>query len=135
VISGGWNAEFPSASDFIGLHLNCEALRSGQNAGRFCNPTLDRQIAQAQSFQLARPQQAVRLWANLDHELVDRAVTVSLVTPNDTDFVSKSVGNYHFHPIWGVLVDQRWVRWAQDRKPVALKAALTMGFVELLWAS
>jgi len=110
VISGGWNAEYPSASDFIALHLSCQGLQRGQNAGRFCNTTIDRQIARAQSLQLARPQQAARLWANIDRELVDRAVTVSLVTPNDTDFVSKRVGNYQFHPIWGVLVDQLWVR-------------------------
>jgi YVTN family beta-propeller protein len=110
VISGGWNAEFPSASDFIALHLSCRGLRSGQNAGRFCNQTIDRQIARAQSLQLARPQQAARLWSSIDHELVDRAVTVSLVTPNDTGFVSKRVGNYQFHPIWGVLVDQLQVR-------------------------
>jgi YVTN family beta-propeller protein len=110
VISGGWNAEFPSASDFIALHLSCLGLKSGQNAGRFCNPTTDRRIARAQSLQLARPQQAARLWANIDRELVDRAVTVSLVTPNDTGFVSKRVGNYQFHPLWGVLVDQLQVR-------------------------
>jgi YVTN family beta-propeller protein len=110
VISGGWNAGFPSASDFIAAHLSCQGLQRGQNAGRFCNPAIDRQIARAQSLQLARPQQAARLWANIDRDLVDRAVTVSLVTPNDTDFVSNRVGNYQFHPIWGVLVDQLWVR-------------------------
>jgi YVTN family beta-propeller protein len=110
VISGGWNAEFPSASDFIALHLSCQGLQSGQDAGRFCNPTIDRRIARAQSLQLARPQQAARLWASIDRELVDRAVTVSLVTPNDTGFVSRRAGNYQFHPIWAVLVDQLWVR-------------------------
>jgi len=110
VISGGWNAEFPSASDFIGQHLSCRGLRSGQNAGRFCNPTIDRQIARAQSLQVVSPQQAARLWAHIDRELVDRAVTVALVTPKDTGFVSKRVGNYQFHPLWGVLIDQLWVR-------------------------
>jgi hypothetical protein len=32
------------------------------------------------------------------------------VTPNATDFVSKRVGNYQFHPLWGLLIDQLWVR-------------------------
>ncbi len=110
VISGGWNAQYPAASDFIALHLSCRGLWSGQNAGRFCDPTVDRQIARAQSLQLVRPQQAARLWANIDRELVDRAVTVPLVTPNATDFVSKRVANYQFHPLWGLLIDQLWVR-------------------------
>jgi YVTN family beta-propeller protein len=110
VISGGWNAGYPAASEFIARHLSCRGLRSGQNAGRFCDPTVDRQIARAQSLQLVSPQQAERLWANIDRELVDRAVTVPLVTPNDTDFVSKRVGNYRFHPLWGLLIDQLWVR-------------------------
>ena len=110
VISGGWNAGYPAASDLIAQHLSCRGLRSGQNAGRFCDPAIDRQIARAQSLQIISPQQADRLWANIDRQLVDRAVTVSLVTPRTTDFVSKRVGNYQYHPLWGVLIDQLWLR-------------------------
>jgi YVTN family beta-propeller protein len=110
VISGGWNASYPAASDFIEQHLTCRGLPGGQNAGRFCDPAVDRRIARAQSLQIASPQLAAGLWANIDRELDDRAVTVSLVTPNDTEFVSKRVGNFQFHPLWSVLVDQLWVR-------------------------
>src|SRR6185503_16135845 len=110
VISGGWNAGYPAASDLIAQHLSCRGLRAGQNAGRFCDPAVDRRIARAQSLQIADPRRADALWAKIDHELVDRAVTVSLVTPNATDFVSKRVGNYQFHPLWGLLIDQLWVR-------------------------
>jgi YVTN family beta-propeller protein len=110
VISGGWNAGYPAASDLIARHLSCSGVRSGQNAGRFCDPAVDRQIDRAQRLQIISSRQAGRLWANIDRELVDRAVTVSLVTPNTTDFVSKRVGNYQYHPLWGVLLDQLWVR-------------------------
>ena len=110
VISGGWNAGYPAASDLIAQHLSCRGLRAGQNAGRFCDPAVDRRIARAQSLQIADPRRADALWAKIDRELVDRAVTVSLVTPNATDFVSKRVGNYQFHPLWGLLTDQLWVR-------------------------
>jgi len=24
--------------------------------------------------------------------------------------VSKRVGNYRYHPLWGVLIDQLWIR-------------------------
>ncbi len=110
VISGGWNAGYPAASDLIAQHLSCRGLRAGQNAGRFCDPAVDRRIARAQSLQIADPRRADALCAKIDRELVDRAVTASLVTPNATDFVSKRVGNYQFHPLWGLLIDQLWVQ-------------------------
>jgi len=33
-----------------------------------------------------------------------------MVTPSTTDLISRRVGNYQFHPLWGLLVDQLWVR-------------------------
>ena len=60
-------------------------------------------------FQVS-PAEANRLWARLDRELVDRAAWLPLVTPKTTDFVSKRVGNYQYHPLWGVLLDQLWVK-------------------------
>jgi peptide/nickel transport system substrate-binding protein len=110
VISGGWAADYPAASDFIALKLSCHRIESGDNAGRFCNPAIDRQIARAAELQVARPQQADRLWARIDHELVDRAVWVPMVTPRVTDLVSPRVGDYQYHPLWGPLIDQLWVR-------------------------
>jgi len=35
---------------------------------------------------------------------------VPLVDRNDVAFVSKRVGNYQFHPQWGTLFDQLWVK-------------------------
>jgi YVTN family beta-propeller protein len=109
VISGGWAADYPAASDFIGLKLSCRQIPTGNDSGRFCDPTLDRQIAAAESLQLSHPQQADRLWATIDRELVDRAVWVPMVTPKLTDLVSKRVGDYQYHPLWGALIDQLWV--------------------------
>jgi hypothetical protein len=28
----------------------------------------------------------------------------------EVDFLAKRVGNYQFHPQWGPLIDQMWVR-------------------------
>jgi peptide/nickel transport system substrate-binding protein len=113
VISGGWVAEYASASDFIELKLSCREYHPerdyNSNAG-FCDPAIDRQIDRARALQVSRPAEANRLWARLDRELVDRAVWLPLVTPNTTDFVSKRVGNYQYHPLWGVLLDQLWVK-------------------------
>jgi peptide/nickel transport system substrate-binding protein len=33
-----------------------------------------------------------------------------LVTPKLIDFVSRRVGNYQYSPVWGMLIDQLWVR-------------------------
>ena len=110
VISGGWNAGYPAAAELItqAPQLPWPARRAER--GQVCDPAVDRRIARAQSLQIADPRRADALWAKIDRELVDRAVTVSLVTPNATDFVSKRVGNYQFHPLWGLLIDQLWVR-------------------------
>jgi peptide/nickel transport system substrate-binding protein len=109
VVSGGWAADYPTASDFIALKLSCGAIPTGNNSGRFCDPAIDREIDEAESLQLDRPQQAARLWASIDHELVNRAVWVPMVTPKLTDLVSNRVGDYQHHPLWGPLIDQLWV--------------------------
>jgi YVTN family beta-propeller protein len=110
VISGGWAADYPAASDFIVLKLSCSDVQVGHDPRVFCDPSIDRQIGVAESLQLIHPRQAELLWATIDREFVDRAVWVPMVTPKLTDLVSKRVGNYQYHPLWGVLIDQLWVR-------------------------
>jgi peptide/nickel transport system substrate-binding protein len=113
VLSGGWGADFPSASEFIQLKLSCSEFhpeREHNSNPGFCDPAIDRQINRALALQVSRPTEANALWARIDHELVDRAVWLPLVTPKTTDFVSKRLGNYQFHPLWSVLIDQLWVR-------------------------
>jgi hypothetical protein len=56
------------------------------------------------------PRAAAVLWTRLDHELTDLAIWLPTVTPNETDLVSRRVGDYHYNPVWGALVDQLWVR-------------------------
>ena len=43
-------------------------------------------------------------------ELTDQAPWVSLYTQYSADFVSRRVGNYQHHPLWGTLFGQLWVR-------------------------
>ena len=50
------------------------------------------------------------LWSDLEHDLVDSAPWVPLVNPIRTALVSERLGNYQFHPYWGQLFDQMWVR-------------------------
>ena len=114
VIDGGWSADYPSADDFIGK-LACDYFVPGNglattDAGEFCDPGLDRQIARAAAQQATNPAAAAALWAQLDQKLTDLAIWVPTVTPNEIDFLSSRVRNYQYNPVWGALIDQFWIR-------------------------
>jgi ABC-type transport system substrate-binding protein len=114
VIDGGWSADFPSADDFIGK-LTCNSYVPGDglattDASEFCDPALDRQIARAAALQTTDPPAAATLWARLDRQLTDLAIWLPTVTPSETDLISRRAGNYQYNPVWGVLIDQMWVR-------------------------
>ena len=109
-----WGADYPAASDFLNTLLSCGAFRpatsSNQNYAEFCDPSIDREIRGALNVQAANPQAASRLWARIDRRVVDRAPWVPLINTKSVDFVSKRVGNYEYSPVWGMLIDQLWVR-------------------------
>ncbi len=102
----GWFADYPAASNFISL-LSCSAHF---NLGRFCDRAIDARIRRALRLQERDPAAANASWAALDRDLTDRAPWVFLYTPYSGDFVSKRVGNYQYHPLWGALFAQLWVR-------------------------
>ena len=114
VISGGWNADYSSPSTFIGK-MGCGFFVPGSalnttDASEFCDPELDWRAGRAEALRTTDPARADAAWARIEHELTDRAVWLPTVTPRTTDVLSKRVGNYQYHPVWGVLVDQLWVR-------------------------
>jgi peptide/nickel transport system substrate-binding protein len=98
----------------IDQKLSCESLRAsadnGSNEPGFCDPTVDRHIHRAQALELTHPERANRLWAKIDREIVDQAPWLPTLTFNNSDFLSKRVGNYQYNPQFGILVDQLWVR-------------------------
>jgi peptide/nickel transport system substrate-binding protein len=49
-------------------------------------------------------------WAQVDRAATDLAPWVPTITPRNVDLVSKRVGNYQHHRLFGVLLDQLWVR-------------------------
>jgi ABC-type transport system substrate-binding protein/DNA-binding SARP family transcriptional activator len=114
VIDGGWSADYASADDFIGK-LTCAYFVPGDSvatddAGGFCDPGLDRQIAGAAAEQTSNPAAAATQWARLDRQLTDLAIWIPTVTPNVIDFLSSRVRNYQYNPVWGALIDQFWIR-------------------------
>jgi len=53
---------------------------------------------------------AAKVWAEADRDLTDLSPLVPTITPRNVDLVSKRVGNYQRHPLFGVLLDQLQVR-------------------------
>jgi YVTN family beta-propeller protein len=103
----------PRAPSSVLTSLTCGSIRPGNenlNPSFFCDRRVDAQIARALRLQVTDPDAAVRVWARLENELVDRAPWVPLVTPWSGDLVSKRVGNYQYNPATRILNDQLWVR-------------------------
>jgi len=105
----GWQADFPSDVSFIHDLFACSAA-SNTDASAFCNPSIDRQMAEAAAVQAQDPPAAGALWQKIEREILAQAPMVPTFNPRIVDFVSKRVGNYKYHPQWGVLLDQLWVK-------------------------
>jgi peptide/nickel transport system substrate-binding protein len=114
VIDGGWNADYASANDFVGK-LTCSYFVPGNglatvNASESCLPAMDQQIQRADTEQTTDPPAAAADWAQIDRQLTNLAILAPTVTPDETDLTSHRVGNYQYNPVWGVLLDQLWIR-------------------------
>ena len=103
----GWSAAFPSAGNFLSPWIPCNGFH---NDHRFCDPRVDNEMRRATLRALTDLPGSVRLWTKIDHELTNRAVWLPLVNPRIVDFISSRVRNYEFHPIWGFMADQVWLR-------------------------
>jgi DNA-binding SARP family transcriptional activator/ABC-type transport system substrate-binding protein len=114
VDQGGWAADYPSAAEFLDYFLSCQSFRpdsdTNKNAAEFCSHRVDTTIARAERLQLRRPVAAGRAWSTADKRVTDLAPWLPTVNLQAVDFVSHRVGGYEFHPQWGILLDQLWVR-------------------------
>ena len=80
------------------------------NFAEFCDRDIDAKIKRALALQASEPAAAGPLWADIDHDIVDKAPWVPTHTSKGFSLLSKRVGNYQYNPEWGVLLDQLWVR-------------------------
>ncbi|HTQ88275.1 MAG TPA: BTAD domain-containing putative transcriptional regulator [Streptosporangiaceae bacterium] len=110
-IMAGWGADYPAPSTFFGPLLSCQSAdEPGTNSARFCDPQVDALASQALAAQAADPAAARRLWAQADHIVTDQAPYVPVYNRSFAGFVSSRLGNYQTSPVYGLLVDQMWVR-------------------------
>ena len=101
----GWGAAEASPLGFLKPLVSCSA--GGENFSHLCVPKIDAQMEQAAR---ARGPEASELWRRVEAELAARAPTVPLVNDNFVSLAAERIGNYQYHPVWGPLLDQLWVR-------------------------
>ena len=99
----GWFPDYPAPSSFFEL-VSCHG------SPYTCTPALARRVKRALAAQSSDPDEALRLWTQLDRSVVDQALLVPFVNGRQYDFVSRRLGNYQRHPVFGLLVSQVWVR-------------------------
>jgi YVTN family beta-propeller protein len=104
----GWISDYPTAANFFSW-ARCRSPNNPYDAA-FCDPELEAAIRRAERAQLTDPQLAGGLWAIADRTIVDLSPFVPLGNLIAMDFVSARVGNYQYHPQWGILFDQLWVQ-------------------------
>jgi DNA-binding SARP family transcriptional activator/ABC-type transport system substrate-binding protein len=110
-----WIRDYTSAANFIKPLFSCSSFVPGDaaltsNVSQFCDRALDRRMARASKLQATDPARAGDEWARVDRAIVDAAAAVPYANGLDVTLLSKRVGNYQFNPMWGVLLDQLWVR-------------------------
>jgi peptide/nickel transport system substrate-binding protein len=105
-----WFADYPAPSNFIEGLFTCAGIDQGLNPSQFCDPTAERLVRQARRLQPTQPREAAAIWSRIDRRVVDQAPAVPLVNLVETDLVSARAGNWRYHPVWGALLDQLWVR-------------------------
>ena len=110
-----WDADFLAPSDFLDLLFNCHSSTPANplasfNPSRFCDPRVEHALAVARRVESTDETRAPLAWARVDRLITDLAPWVPSFAPRAVYAVSKRVGNYQFHPEWGPLVDQLWVK-------------------------
>ena len=106
----GWFADYPAASNFFRLVSCSTAGDLSLNLSGFCSRELDAKVKHATVLQAQDQDAAAKLWTEVDRDLTNLAPLIPTFTPRNVDLVSKRVGNYQHHPLFGVLLDQLWVR-------------------------
>ena len=93
----------------FGFFATWFACDGASDHGFFCDPRVDAAIKRAQALKATNPRAAANAWAELDRQMVDRALWVPMIDEHAIDFVSARVHSYEAHPYWGILADQLWI--------------------------
>jgi len=100
-----WLADYPSDGGFLPPLFSCNG-----NASRFCDPAVDRLFVAAGKAQARNPGAAPALWQKAERAILLQAPLVPADNGKNIAFLAKGVGNFQYHPEWGVLLDQLWLK-------------------------
>jgi peptide/nickel transport system substrate-binding protein len=106
----GWAADFPSPVDFTApFRCGSYTPRSSANINLsgLCDRGLEHRIDAALA---ARGAEADDRWRGVYDALARAAPAAPLVNRRGAVYTSARLGNYQHHPLFGVLLDQVWVR-------------------------
>jgi peptide/nickel transport system substrate-binding protein len=106
----GWVSDFPSESSFIQTAFGCSSGGLSSNPSGFCSRSIDRLLRHAAVVEALNAPAARALWQRAERLILAQAPIVPAYNKQNVDLLSKRVGNYQYHPQWGALVDQFWVR-------------------------
>jgi YVTN family beta-propeller protein len=107
----GWWADVETPSNFA-IPFLCSSFVPADPVGNanpsgFCDKRIDERVDAALRARRA-PRDAV--WRGIFERIAAAAPAVPLVNGREMVLVSRRVGNYQHHPLWGPLYDQMWVR-------------------------
>jgi peptide/nickel transport system substrate-binding protein len=110
-----WFQDYPAASDFLKVLLNCDNFHKGSdnsiNISGMCNAGIDKMEATAENEELTNQKASNLMWGKIDKLIMStQAPWVPLFNPKLIDFTSKRVGNYEFSLEFYMYVDQLWVK-------------------------
>src|SRR4029077_16880704 len=112
-IFSGWFPDYTAPSGMIVQTLTCASYTPMSpdtlNNAEFCDRSIDREIARAQTLEPGDPA-AAQLWIKIDRDLTDQAPWLSFANGVTIEVKSPRVGNYQYNPQWGTLLGQLWVR-------------------------
>jgi YVTN family beta-propeller protein len=110
----GWAADYPSSLAFFEQQLSCkgftENVQTNSNVSEFCDHRIDAEINHASQVQALDPPRATLLWQKVGQDFLAAAPMIPAYNGRAIVFLSKRVGNFQYHPQWGTLLDQLWVR-------------------------
>jgi ABC-type transport system substrate-binding protein len=103
----GFAADSATPSNFTPSFVCSPPSYRPNNLSQFCDRRIAAQIGEARG---ARGVEADALWERIYRGLGRAAPAVPLLNRRTVTLVSRRVGNYQEHPLWGPLLDQLWVR-------------------------
>ena len=100
----GWTADSAGPLNFLTPLISCAG---SVNLSGFCDRKIDTAMQEAG---LAHGLDAIEKWRRVATAVAAQSPTVPLVNEDSISLTAERVGNYQYHPLWGPLLEQMWVK-------------------------